>query len=112
MIHECKTQLVLMIILLLIAAGTALGQGTTFTYQGRLTDGGTPANGTYDFQFKLYDAGGTQQGATVSRDDAQVTNGVFTVQLDFGNQFDGNDRLLEISVRPGSGTGSDPYTTL
>ena len=24
--------------------------GTAFTYQGRLTDGGSPANGLYDFK--------------------------------------------------------------
>ena len=30
--------------------------GTAFTYQGRLTDGGSPADGEYDFRFRLYDA--------------------------------------------------------
>ena len=28
--------------------------GTGFTYQGRLTDGGSPANGDYDFQFREF----------------------------------------------------------
>ena len=33
------------------------GQGTVFTYQGRLNDGGSPANGTnYGMVFYLYDA--------------------------------------------------------
>ena len=27
--------------------------GTAFTYQGRLTDDGSPAEGPYDFEFKL-----------------------------------------------------------
>jgi len=42
---------------------TAQAQTTTFTYQGKLNNGGTPANGTYDLQFTLWDAtsGGTQQ---------------------------------------------------
>ena len=31
--------------------------GTAFTYQGRLTDGGDLANGTYNFIFALYDVG-------------------------------------------------------
>ncbi len=87
--------------------------GTAFTYQGRLTDGGNPANGTYDFQFKLFDADsdGTQVGSTVTVDDETVTDGLFTVQLDFGSDaFDGNARWLEIGVRPGSSTGG--YTTL
>lgn len=29
---------------------------TAFTYQGRLTDQGQPANGTYDFRFVIRDA--------------------------------------------------------
>ena len=39
---------------ILFAFGTALGQGTAFTYQGRLNDGGNPAHGAYDFRFKLF----------------------------------------------------------
>ena len=50
-------------LVLLLAASAARAQTTTFTYQGKLTDGGTPANGSYDLQFTLWDAvsGGTQQ---------------------------------------------------
>src|SRR5690242_757664 len=46
---------------------TALGSG--FTYQGRLTDGGSPANGNYDIRFILYDSesGGAQVGATITK---------------------------------------------
>src|SRR5690242_4019293 len=49
------------------AALTALGSG--FTYQGRLTDGGSPANGNYDIRFILYDSesGGAQVGATITK---------------------------------------------
>ncbi len=86
---------------------------TAFTYQGRLTDGGNPANGTYDFRFILYDAeaGGSQVGSTVTRNDIAVTGGLFTVQLNFGSgAFDGNARWLETGVRPGSSTGA--YTVL
>ena len=86
--------------------------GTGFTYQGKLTDGGGPANGTYDFQFKLYDSAGgdNQVGSTVTVDDQAVTDGLFTVELDFGDVFDGTVLYLEIGVRPGSSTGA--YTTL
>jgi hypothetical protein len=41
------------VFLLLLFQQTALSQGTAFTYQGKLTDGGIPANNTYDLQFKL-----------------------------------------------------------
>lgn len=91
----------------------ATSVGTAFTYQGRLTDGGSPANGEYDFRFKLYDAvsGGAQVGSTVTKEDTTVTDGLFTVELDFGNDiFTGEARYLEIDVRPGDSTG--PYTTL
>lgn len=86
--------------------------GTGFTYQGKLTDGGVPANGMYDLEFKLYDAlsGGSPVGSTVTQGDVTVTAGLFTVQLDFGNVFDGTALYLEIGVRPGVSTGA--YTAL
>ena len=86
--------------------------GTGFTYQGRLTDGGSPANGTYDFQFSLYNAvsGGTQVGSTLTQTGVTVSNGLFTVQLDFGNIFDGTALYLQVAVRPGGSSGS--YTAL
>lgn len=87
--------------------------GTGFTYQGELTQSGRPANGTFDFRFRLFDAasGGQQVGKTVTKDDVQVTNGHFTLVLDFGpNVFNGEARWLELAVRPGNSTGS--YTVL
>ncbi len=86
--------------------------GTDFTYQGQLKEGGLLTNGPYDFQFSLYDAasGGSQVGSTLTRDDVGVSDGLFTVELDFGDVFDGNERWLEIAVRPGDSTGA--YTTL
>ena len=97
---------------LMWSAAAAQPLGTAFTYQGRLTDAGTPASGTYDFQFALRDAagGGGQVGPTLTRDDVSVTEGVFTVSLDFGPVFAGSARWLEISVRPGASTGA--YTPL
>ena len=103
---------------ILFSAVAALGQTTSFTYQGRLNDGGAPASGVYDMKFALYDAGGVAQGSpsavTFDNPGVQVTNGVFTVQLDFGaNAFNGDARLLEISVRPHSADPASPaYTTL
>ena len=86
-------------------------QGTAFTYSGNLNDGGGPATGLYDLRFALYDSlnAGTQQGATLTTTATPVTNGLFTVTLDFGNQFPGADRWLEIGVRA---TGGGSFTTL
>ncbi len=86
--------------------------GTGFTYQGYLTDGGAPAEGIYDFEFSLYsvETGGLDLGRE-TLGDVSVTNGYFTVLLDFGaSAFNGQARWLEIGVRPGAETGA--YTTL
>ncbi|MGD8968540.1 MAG: hypothetical protein PVI07_13605 [Anaerolineae bacterium] len=87
--------------------------GTGFTYQGQLTDGGDPADGSYDFEFKLYDdaTAGSQVGSTDPKGDETVTDGLFTVELDFGSDvFTGDARWLEIGVRAGDSSGA--YTTL
>jgi hypothetical protein len=111
-----KTFISLKIIMVLIfvcsAASADLAQTTAFNYQGRLTDAGSPANGSYQLQFKLYDAasGGMQIGATVSDISLTAVNGVFTTQLDFGvSAFSGADRFLEIGVRHNAG---ENYTIL
>lgn len=85
--------------------------GTTFTYQGSLTNGGAPASGNYDFEFKLYNdpATGGQVGPTLNQTVA-VLNGIFTADLDFGPVFNGAALYLEIGVRPGGSAGL--YTTL
>ncbi len=85
-----------------------------FTYQGQLSDGGSLANGDYDFVFKLYDGSdpntAVQQGNTVTVNDLPVSSGVFTATIDPGILFDGTPLWLEVSVRPGASTGS--YTQL
>ncbi|HEY3246282.1 MAG TPA: hypothetical protein VGM03_23305 [Phycisphaerae bacterium] len=79
-----------------------------FTYQGRLQDGGSPANGSYDLRFRLLTAltGGSQVGVTLCRDNVAVANGLFTVELDFGAQFAGDQRFLEVGVRADSTIGN------
>jgi hypothetical protein len=74
--------------------------GTAFDYQGHLSVNGNAANGLYDFRFALFDepAAGTQQGSTLSLPGLTVTDGSFTVTLDFGSVFDGNGRWLAIAV--------------
>jgi hypothetical protein len=85
--------------------------GTAFTYQGRLTDSGSPAAGLYDFQFVLCDA--ATNGAALGTNTvaaASVTNGLYNVTLDFGSAaFNGNARWLELFVRT---NGSAAWTAL
>ena len=105
-----KTSLLLC---LLVAASLvrapAASLGSAFTYQGRLTEAGQPANGEYDLRFLLFDAdgGGIQNGPTLTNENLSVTGGVFTATLDFGtNVFTGRALWLEIAVRPGTNTGA------
>ena len=77
------------------------GQTTTFTYQGFIKQDNAPANGNFYFEFALFDQPvfGTQIGTTITLDPVAVNMGSFTVELDFGNQFTGANRYLEIHVR-------------
>src|SRR6266705_604616 len=45
-----------MVLCLFAGASTVFAQTSSFIYQGRLTDGGTAANGNYDLQFALFDS--------------------------------------------------------
>jgi len=96
---------------LLFQYSSADAQGTTFTYQGQLTDNGSPANGTnYGVLFNLYDAatGGSSLG-NLGIVSVAVSNGLFTVPLDFGaSVFDGSSRWLDIGVQKNGGV----FTTL
>ena len=67
MIKHKKSGIVIVLLLMLALSGMATTSaaapegpdapvGTTFTYQGRLIDGGIAANGAYDLRFKLFDA--------------------------------------------------------
>jgi hypothetical protein len=90
-----------------VAAPSPLG--TAFTYQGRLTDNGSPASGAYDLRFFLFDAaaGGTEVALPVTLEDVTVASGLFTVSLDFGAPaFAGEARWLEVGARPGASTGA------
>ena len=84
----------------------ARAQSTVFTYQGRLDDAGQPANGLHDLRFRLFDAasGGLQIGSTQCTDNVNVVDGIFTAQLDFGQQYaTTGQRHLEIAVRRDTG---------
>jgi hypothetical protein len=87
-------------------------QGTSFLYQGHLNDGGSPANGNYDFTFSLYDAStngnlisGPQTNLAVA-----VAGGLFTTNINFGAVFTGTNYWLAIGVRTNGSASA--FTTL
>jgi hypothetical protein len=106
------TKAVYLVLIILVAglfcAPAAFGQTTEFSYQGNLKESDLPANANYDIEFRLYDAltGGTRIGSAILLSPVPVSEGVFSVKLDFGqNGFSGQDRYLEIAVRR-SGVGA------
>ncbi len=111
-----------------LLAVAAPAQPTAFTFQGQLHDQGLPATGVYDLRFVLRDAatgGGQVPGTPVPTGAIGVTNGQFSVTLDFGSSaFNGAARWLEIGVRtngsvaahvplvPRVALASTPYATM
>jgi hypothetical protein len=94
-------------------AGVDAPAGSSFTYQGQLKDADGPVTASCDFQLGLWDAltGGTQVGSLLTQTGVAVSEGLFTVQLDFGSgSFEGSARWLEIAVRCPAGSGT--YNTL
>lgn len=94
-----------------------LPMATAFTYQGHLMDSNSPANGLYDFEFKLYDNSdpvfAAQQGNTIDINDLDVIDGRFTLELDFGSDvFNGDARWFEIAVRPGDSNDPNAFVSL
>src|SRR2546427_1797951 len=101
-------QLVALVLLVLLGTSVASAQTSSFSYQGRLTDGGTAANGNYDFQCALFDSptGVNLVGVPQTINPVAVNDGVFVVTLDFGPVvYTGADRFLEIDIRPSGNTG-------
>lgn len=96
----------------LFLPASALAQTNAFSYQGSLVDSGGFADGEYDFQCRLHASltGGASLG-TVEVSGVQVTDGLFTIELDFGSTAfsSGTDRFLEIGVRV---AGDPGFTTL
>ena len=113
-----KTKLTLKVATALLSLSTlssplsAWAQGTAFTYQGRLNDSAGAANGIYDLRFTIYDASGGPGviAGPVTNSPTSVSNGMFTVALDFGTGvFTGAERWLEIAVRT---NGGEAFTAL
>jgi len=100
-----RIRLVIGSLIALVAVAPSLGEtplSTAFTYQGQLKQGGVPLNGNVNLEFRLFDAltDGTLVGPLVAKNGVPVTNGLFTVDLDFGVEpFTGQALFLEIAVR-------------
>lgn len=80
----------------------AHGQGTAFTYQGRLNSGGSPANGLYDFRFRVANdsAGNNLVGGPFLTNAVLVNSGLFVATIDFGpGVFNGSNYWLEVDVK-------------
>ena len=115
--------IVVIIIAFAFGGGTALGSAlmertgattlqSAFSYQGYIEDGSGAITDTCDLEFKLWDdpSIGTQIGSTVTKAGVSVSEGLFSVQLDFGAAaFEGDDRYLEIGIKC---TGDSSFTTL
>ncbi len=85
--------------------------GSSFTYQGRLIKNGQPVSDTCALSLSLWDSangGGFLNSNTFNS--TPISNGLFTVQLDYGaTAFAGDARWIETAVRC---TGDANYITL
>ncbi len=91
---------------------TALAQGTAFSYQGQLQNNGSPASGTYNLTFSLFtnSTSGTAVAGPVTNNAVAITNGLFTVLINFGSDpFTGQTNWLQIGV---ASNGVSGFTTL
>ncbi len=96
----------LLISTLSLQLSNVYAQGTAFTYQGRLNSGTSAANGSFDLTFSLFNVsiGGSAVAGPLTTNAVEVTNGLFTVALDFGpDVFNGTAYWLEIGVRTNGG---------
>ena len=92
---------------------SAASAASAFTYQGHLSVASGPATGVFDLTFALHHQadGGVAAAPVVARPATGVSNGVFTVALDFGlDALDAASVWLEIAVRPAGAAGD--FTTL
>lgn len=74
---------------------------TAFTYQGQLQQGGLLVDESCDMAFRLYDQAtdGNQVGDAITTT-VPITDGLFTVNLDFGaSAFTGDARWLAVVVQ-------------
>jgi trimeric autotransporter adhesin len=98
---KTKFYCLLTVLALFAGANRAVAQGTAFTYQGQLQNNGSPASGNYNLTFSLFtnDASGVAIAGPVTTNGVIVSNGLFTVVIDFGSDaFTGETNWLQIGV--------------
>lgn len=103
---KIATLLTLTVFAVLFIPSQLFAQTTEFTQRGILD---TSLSGLYDFEFRLYDVatGGTAL-AVQQHLGVEVTNGLYQVNLEFGDAFMGRSRYLEIGYKNLPG----PFTTI
>ncbi|HEY1661651.1 MAG TPA: hypothetical protein VGI03_04470 [Verrucomicrobiae bacterium] len=97
---------------LLTSVCSGLAQNTAFMYQGQLSNNGSPADGSYDLVFTLFDSTnepGNLLAGPVTNTAVVVSNGLFSTLVDFGNAYAGTSNWLEIAV---STNGAGTFSTL
>src|SRR3989304_6281410 len=85
--------------------------GSAFTYQGRLIKNNQPVNDTCALSLSIWDSvsGGSFLNSNTFNT-VPTTNGLFTVQIDYGaGAFNGEGRWIETAVKC---TGDANYITL
>ena len=117
------TVLIAVLTVLGLSASVAYSQGPTpkqpsavdaavaaaVSYQGRLTNPttGAPLSGTYDLEFTFWSlsSGGSQIGATISKNAQVISNGLYSSSLPVNQaDFNGQELWLQIRVRPSGGS--------
>ena len=91
---------------------SASAQGTAITYQGRLNVSGSPASGSFDLTFSLFNTndGGISVAGPITNKALAVMNGMFTSTMNFPvGTFNGSNYWLQIAVRT---NGSGAFTML
>jgi hypothetical protein len=93
-----------------LVAVQAAPLGTAFTHKGEYKPGGTAVTGIYDFQIVLFNVStaGTPIISPVIHENVQVTQGNFTVEINYGAPpfATATQYWLETRVRPGTSTGA------
>ena len=103
---------VLLFATLVLPPSTVFAQGTAFTYQGHLQNNGSPASGTYNLTFSLFNtsSGGSAVAGPVTTNGVIVTYGLFTVLIDFGSgAWNGATNWLQVGLET---NGTITFTNL